>query len=53
MNSMEESQNELAQEFKEIKLRDNNSDELYIQLITKIDELRNEIESLNKMRKVQ
>jgi hypothetical protein len=48
---MQESQNELSQELKEIKFRDIKSEELYIHLMTKIDELRNEIKSLNKMRK--
>jgi len=47
MNSMQESQNELSQELQEIKFQDIKSEELYIHLITKIDELRNEIESLN------
>jgi len=51
MNSMQESQNELSQELQEIKFRDIKSDELYVRLMTKIDELRNEIQSLNKMRK--
>ena len=51
MNSMQESQNELSQELKEIKFRDIKSEELYKHLMTKIDELRNEIKSLNKMRK--
>jgi voltage-gated sodium channel len=51
MNSMQESQDELSQELQEIKFRKIKSEELYIKLITKIDELRNEIESLNRMRK--
>jgi len=51
MNSMQESQNELSQELQEIKYRDIKSDELYARLMTKIDELRNEVQSLNKMRK--
>ena len=51
MNSMQESQNELSQELQEIKFQDIKSEELYIHLMTKIDELRNEIQSLNKMRK--
>jgi len=51
MNSMQESQNELSQELQEIKFQDIKSEELYLHLITKIDELRNEIQSLNKMRK--
>ena len=51
MNSMQESQNELSQELKEIKFQDIKSEELYVHLISKIDELRNEIQSLNKMRK--
>jgi voltage-gated sodium channel len=51
MNSMQESQNELSQELQEIKFQDIKSEELYVHLISKIDELRNEIKSLNKMRK--
>jgi len=51
MNSMQESQNELSQELQEIKFQDIKSEELYIHLINKIDELRNEIQTLNKMRK--
>ena len=48
MNSMQESQNELSQELQEIKFRDNKSDELYVRLMTKIDELRDEVQSLSK-----
>lgn len=51
MNSMQESQDELSREFKEVKLQDVKSEELYMHLITKIDELRNEIQSLNNSRK--
>lgn len=51
MNSMQESQNELSQELQEIKFQDIKSEELYVQIMTKIDELRIEIQSLNKMRK--
>ncbi len=51
MNSMQESQNELTQELQEIKFQDIKSEELYIHLMTKIDELRNEVQSLNKMKK--
>jgi hypothetical protein len=51
MNSMQESQNELSQELQAIKFQDIKSEELYIHLMTKIDELRNEIQSLNKMKK--
>jgi voltage-gated sodium channel len=51
MNSMQESQNELTQELQEIKFQDIKSEELYVHLIGKIDELRNEIQHLNKMRK--
>ena len=48
---MQESQNELSQELMEIKFQDIKSEEIYIHLMTKIDELRNEIQTLNKMRK--
>lgn len=51
MNSMQESQNELSQELHEIKFQDNKSEELYMHIMAKIDELRNEIQALNKMRK--
>ncbi len=51
MNSMQESQNELTKELQEIKFQDIKSEELYVHLIGKIDELRNEIQHLNKMRK--
>ena len=51
MNSMQESQNELSQELQEIKFQDIKSEELYIHLMTKIDDLRNEIQTLNKTRK--
>jgi len=51
MNSMQESQNELSQELQKIQSLDNKSEELYLNIMTKIDELRNEIQSLNKMRK--
>jgi voltage-gated sodium channel len=51
MNSMQESQNELSQELQEIKLQDTKSEELYIHIMAKIDELRNEIRTLNKMKK--
>jgi len=51
MNSMQESQNELTKELHEIKFQDIKTEELYIQLMTKIDELRNEVQSLNKMKK--
>jgi voltage-gated sodium channel len=48
MNSMQESQNDLSQELKEIKFQDVKSEELYAHLITRIDELRSEIQALNK-----
>jgi voltage-gated sodium channel len=46
MNSMQESQNELSQEIQEIKFQDNKSEELYMHIMAKIDELRNEIQNL-------
>ena len=51
MNSMQESQNELTQELQEIKFQDIKTENLFIHLMTKIDELRNEVQSLNKMKK--
>jgi hypothetical protein len=51
MNSMQESQNELSQELQEIKSKDKNSEELYMHIVTKLDELRNEIQTLSKMKK--
>jgi len=51
MNSMQESQNEMSQELQEINSRDIKSEELYLQIMTKMDELRNEIQALNKMKR--
>lgn len=48
MNSMEESQKELAQELNEIKYKDKNTDQLYMHIITRLDDLNNEIISLKK-----
>jgi voltage-gated sodium channel len=51
LNSMQESQNELSQELQKTKSQDIKTEELYILLMTKIDELRNEIQTLNRMRR--
>lgn len=51
MNSMQESQDELFQEIQELKSQDKDSDELYSNILVKIDELRDEIQSLSKARK--
>ena len=48
MNSMEESQKELSRELNAIKYKDKNTDELYTHIITRLDELNNEIKSLKK-----
>jgi voltage-gated sodium channel len=48
INSMEESQNELSQELDEMKYKDQNSDELYKHIISRLDDLNNEIKSLKK-----
>jgi len=48
MSSMQESKNELTQEIQELKSQDTNSEELYSKIITKLDELRNEIQTLRK-----
>jgi voltage-gated sodium channel len=48
MNSMEESQKELSQELNEIKYKDKNTDELYKHIITRIEDLHNEIKSLKR-----
>ncbi len=50
MNSMQESQIEMSQELQDIKSQDIKSEKLYLQIMTKMDELRNEIQSLNKMK---
>lgn len=49
MNSMEESQQELSQEIRGIKYKDKNREELFKELIAKIDELSNEVKSLRKL----
>jgi voltage-gated sodium channel len=48
MNSMEESQKELSQELNEIKYKDKDTDELYKHIITRLDELNDEIKSLKR-----
>ncbi len=48
MNSMQESQNELSRELQEIKSEGKNSEELYTHIISRLDELRNEIQNLRK-----
>jgi voltage-gated sodium channel len=48
MNSMEESQKELSLELNDIKYKDKNTDQLYKHIISRLDELNNEIKSLKK-----
>jgi len=48
MNSMDESQKELTQELRMMNYKDKNDEELFKHLITKLDELRDEIQSLKK-----
>ena len=48
MNSMEESQKELTDEIRKINYADKNDEELFKHLISKLDELRDEIKSLKK-----
>lgn len=48
MNSMEESQKEISQELKNIQHKDKNSVELYQDILSKLEELNNEIRSLKK-----
>jgi formate dehydrogenase maturation protein FdhE len=45
---MEESQNELAQEIQQLKTADKNPEEQYLNILSKIDELRNEILDLKR-----
>lgn len=51
MKSMEESQNEINQEIQEIKLNSETSDEVYSNILSKLDELRNEIYNLQSANK--
>jgi F0F1-type ATP synthase membrane subunit b/b' len=48
MNSMDESQKELSDELRKINYKDKNDEELFKHLISKLDELRDEIQSLKK-----
>ena len=48
MNSMDESQKELTQELRKMNYKDKNDEELFKHLISKLDELRDEINSLKK-----
>ena len=50
MNSMEESQKELAQELTEIQYKGKDTDELYKHIITRLDDLNTEIKSLKRTR---
>lgn len=48
MNSMDESQKELTQELRMMNYKDKNDEELFKHLISKLDDLRDEIQSLKK-----
>lgn len=48
MNSMQESEKEMALEFQKSRYKNKNSEELYIHLISKLDELKDEIKNLKK-----
>ncbi|KAF0238645.1 MAG: Ion transport [Prolixibacteraceae bacterium] len=48
MNSMEESQKELTQELRKINYNNKDEEELFKHLISKLDELRDEIQNLKK-----
>lgn len=48
MNSMEESQKELSQEITNLKYKDESTDDLYKHIISKLDDLNNEIKNLKK-----
>jgi voltage-gated sodium channel len=48
MNSMEESQAELSKEINEMKYQDKNTEELYRDIIAKLDDLNREVKSLRK-----
>lgn len=48
MNSMEESQAELSNELKNMKYKEKNTEELYRDIIAKLDELNHEVKSLKK-----
>jgi voltage-gated sodium channel len=48
MNSMEESQKELAQELTDIQYKGKGTDELYKHIITRLDDLNSEIKSLKR-----
>jgi hypothetical protein len=51
MNSMQESQKEISLEIQDLKSLDNNHEELYSNIIAKLDELRNEIKAFSKIKK--
>lgn len=48
MNSMDESQKELARELNEMKYKEKDTNELYTHIISRLDELNDEIKSLKK-----
>lgn len=49
LNSMQESQEELTKELHDIKFKGKNSEELFVHLISKVEELRTEIQALKKV----
>jgi voltage-gated sodium channel len=53
MNSMEESKKELSQELNEKKHKDKDTDELYKHIITRLDDLNNEIKSLKMKSEIE
>jgi voltage-gated sodium channel len=48
MNSMEESQREISDELRNIQYKDKSADELYKHIISRLEDLNNEIKSLKK-----
>lgn len=48
INSMEESQKEITDEINEIKYQDKNMEEIYSEILRKIDDLRKDIKSISK-----
>jgi len=49
MNSMQESQNDMIEEIKEVKSNTQDSEELYTRIIGRLDELQKDIQNLKRM----
>jgi len=53
MNSMQESQNEMIEEIQEVKSNTQDSEELFTRIVSRLDELQNDIQNLKRLNNKQ